>query len=94
MTRQLIQQEEFTSVQEAQAGISRLFRKARALKKFYRVMRNREPLGVLVPNDLWMSLIEDLEALSSPQYLSEIDKARKDKGRITPREAKQRLGLR
>lgn len=94
MSRQLIQEEEFTSVQEAQAGITRLFRKAKKLKKFYRVMRNQEPLGVLVPNDLWLSLIEDLEALSSSHYLSQIEKARKDKGRVSSRAAKRRLGLR
>ena len=83
MTPQLITQEEFTSVQQAQAGITRLFKKAAQNGKFYRVMRNQTPLGVLVPNDLWNSFLEDLEALSSPNYLKQIAIARNEKGSLT-----------
>lgn len=93
MSRQLIVEEEFTSVQQAQAGISRLFKKASKKKRFFRVMRNQEPLGVLIPNDLWLSLIEDLEALSSSAYLKAISESRKDKKRISSKEAKKRLGV-
>ncbi|MDI6785149.1 MAG: hypothetical protein QMD92_00410 [bacterium] len=57
--------EDFASVQEAQAGITKLFTKAKNKGKFVRVMRNQEPLGVLIPNNIWESLIEDMEALSS-----------------------------
>ena len=69
--------EDFASVQEAQAGITKLFMKAGNRGKFVRVMRNQEPLGVLIPNDLWESLLEDLEALSSPNYLKSIEESRK-----------------
>lgn len=93
MSNQLISQEEFTSVQKAQAGISRLFKEAAKKKRFYRVMCNQKPLGVLIPDDLWRSFIEDLEALSSPSYLASIAKSRKDKKKISSAKAKKRLGI-
>jgi len=77
MSPQLITMEDFASVQEAQAGITKLFVKAGNRGKFVRVMRNQEPLGVLIPNGLWESLLEDLEALSSPNYLKSIEESRK-----------------
>ncbi|MBL7036461.1 hypothetical protein ISR94_01245 [Candidatus Microgenomates bacterium] len=77
MSPQLILMEDFASVQEAQAGITKLFTRAGKNGKFVRVMRNQKPLGVLIPNNLWGSLVEDLEALSSPNYLKSIEKSRK-----------------
>ena len=59
--KQFILQEGFASVQEAHAGITRLFKKASKEKKFYRIMRNQEPLGVLVPNDMWIELVKQLD---------------------------------
>jgi len=85
--------EDFASVQEAQAGITKLFTKAKNKGKFVRVMRNQEPLGVLIPNNLWESLIEDLEALSSPNYLKSIEEARKDKKTYSSGDVDKILGL-
>ena len=48
--------------------------------------QNDEALGVLIPNHLWEDMIEDMEALSSPNYLARIAKARKSKKNITPME--------
>ena len=93
MSTQLIAQEDFASVQEVQAGVTRLFKKAKNKKKFIRVMRNQEPLGVLIPNDMWLSLIEDFEALSSPNYLKEISESRKESKLISSKEAKKLLGI-
>ena len=73
--------------------ISREFKEAAKKKRFYRVMRNQKPLGVLIPDDLWRSFIEDLEALSSPSYLTSIAKSRKDKKKISAAKAKKRLGI-
>ena len=56
-------------------------------------MRNQSPLDVLVPNDMWMSIIEDLEALSSPNYLKSIKEARKSKKFYTLEEVKKQLNL-
>jgi len=90
---QLITQEDFTSVQEVQAGTTRLFAKAAKRGKFYRVMRNKQALGVIIPNNLWDSFLEDVEAMSSPRYLKRIAQARKSKKFISSAEAKRRLGI-
>lgn len=93
MIQQLINDEKFTNVQKAQAGITRLFENARKTKSFYRVMKNDVPLGVLVPDDMWQSLTEDIEALSSPNYLNKIRESRRSNKRITSADVKKRLGL-
>lgn len=85
--------EDFASVQEAQAGITKLFIKAKNNGKFVRVMRNQEPLGVLIPNSIWEDMVEDMEALSSPRYISAIENARKDKKRYSSDEVKRDLGI-
>ena len=57
MNSQLILDEKFTNIQKAQAGLTRLFKKAQNDKSFYRVMKNDKPLGVLIPNALWKILL-------------------------------------
>jgi len=79
MIQQLINNEKFTNIQNAQAGLTKLFAGAKKSNSFYRVLKNDEPLGVLIPDSLWMGISEDLEALSSPNYRSRIAKARKEK---------------
>lgn len=76
MVQQLINDEKFTNVQKAQAGITKLFAAAAKGRHFYRVMKNDTPLGVIIPNDLWEDMAEDLEALSSPTYLRSVQEAR------------------
>lgn len=93
MVKQLIAQESFASVQEAQAGITKLFKKAAEEKKFYRVMRNQEPLGVLIPNEVWEDFIEDMEAASSQNFKKEIAKSRASKKRYSSEDIKRELGL-
>ena len=90
---QLIAREDFTSIQKAQAGLTKVFKKAEKNGKFVRVMRNNEPMGVLVPNRIWESFLEDLEALSSPSYLKRIAKSRADKKIYSMEEVKKRLGI-
>jgi len=93
MDKQLIANEEFTSIQEAQAGLTRLLKKAAKKNSFYRVMKNNRALGVLIPDNLWESFLEDLEALSSRAYLEEIKKARFSKKRYSAKEVKKALGV-
>lgn len=93
MTPQLIAMEDFASVQQAQAGITKLFTKAKARGKFIRVMRNQDPLGVLIPNSIWESMVEDFEALSSPNYLKAITEARIDKKVYSSSKIKKSLGI-
>lgn len=91
--RQLIQDEQFTNVQNAQAGLTRLFLKAGKKGTFYRVLKNDQPLGVLIPNKMWENMLEDFEALSSPRFLKEIKKARKSKKWYSLEEVEKELGL-
>lgn len=91
MIKQLINDEKFTNIQRAQAGLTRLFEDAQESGSFYRVMKNDEPLGVLVPDNVWQALVEDLEAMSSPNYRALIAKSRKDKKRVSSKEVKKML---
>jgi len=93
MIKQLINDEKFTNIQKAQAGLTRLFLEAKKTGSFYRVLRNDQPLGVLLPENIWQSLIEDLEALSSPTFRQKIAKARKERKTIKSSEVKKQLGL-
>ena len=93
MIKQLINDEKFTNIQKAQAGLTRLFLEAEKTGSFYRVLKNDQPLGVLLPDSLWQSLVEDLEALSSPNFRQKIAKARKEKKTIKASEVKKQLGL-
>lgn len=93
MIKQLINDEKFTNIQTAQAGLTRLFFDAQKTGSFYRVLKNDQPLGVLLPDNLWQSITEDLEALSSPSYKVKIIKARKGKKTIKASEIKKQLGI-
>jgi len=93
MDKQLIANEKFTNIQEAQAGLTRLLKKAARKSFFYRVMKNNKPLGVLIPDNLWLSFLEDLEALSSQTYLEDIKKARLAKKRYSSSKVKKILGI-
>lgn len=84
--------EKFTSVQEAQAGLTKLLVKAQSEGFYYRLLRNNKPLGILLPNVVWEDLLEDLEALSSQKYLEKIAKARRSKRSYTAKEVKKTLG--
>ena len=93
MIQQLINDEKFTNIQKAQAGLTRLFRDAAKTGSFYRVLKNDEALGVLIPNRLWEDLIEDMEAMSSPNYIAKIAKSRKEKGGKTLEQIEKELGI-
>ena len=93
MIQQLINDEKFTNIQKAQAGLTKLFKKASQTKTFYRVLKNDQPLGVLIPNNIWESWIEDFETLSSPAYIKRIAKARREKGGLTLDEIKKKYQL-
>src|SRR3990172_13411667 len=77
MIQQLINDQKFANIQKAQAGLTRLFADAEKTDSFYTVLKNDEPLGVLLPQRRWESLTEDFEAMSSPNYKKRIAAARK-----------------
>ncbi len=91
--KQLIRDEKFTNIQRAQAGLTRLFEEAKKTASFYRVMKNDQPLGVLIPNDMWEDLVEDFEAMSSPNYLQKIAAARRSKKTYSMDEVKKMLRM-
>jgi hypothetical protein len=93
MLSQLISDEKFTNVQNAQAGLTRLFTDAHKTSSFYRVLKNDQPLGVLIPNSLWQDIVEDMEALSSKAYKAKILRARQSKKKYSLSEVKKRLAL-
>lgn len=93
MLRQLINDEKFTNIQRAQSGLTSLFLQAQKTMSFFRVMKNDQPVGVLLPTNLWESLVEDIEALSSSNYRLRIIQARKSNKRYGASEVKQKLGL-
>lgn len=93
MNRQLLIDEKFTSVQEAQAGLARLLEKAETEGGFYRVLKNNKPVGVLLPNKTWESLVEDLVALSSKKYIANIRKARNQRKTYSSADVKKKLKL-
>lgn len=93
MVRQLITDEKFVNIQKAQAGLTKLLLEAQKTDSFYRVLKNDQPLGVLIPENLWRSFTEDLEALSSPNYRERIARARSEKKTITSSQVKKRFGL-
>ena len=93
MLKQVINDEKFTNIQKAQAGLTRIFKDAKKTGSFYRVMKNDEPLGVLIPNGIWQSLIEDLEALSSPVFRLRVLRARQEKKSISAKNLKKQLNL-
>lgn len=93
MIQQLINDEKFTNIQNAQAGLTKLFSQASSTSSFYRVLKNDQSLGVLVPNNMWESLVEDMEALSSPLYRTQIAASRLDKKRYSSSQIKKELGI-
>jgi PHD/YefM family antitoxin component YafN of YafNO toxin-antitoxin module len=93
MVKQLITDEKFTNIQRAQAGLTKLFLDAKKTGSFYRVLKNDKPLGVLIPETMWSGITEDLEALSSPAYLTKIAKARNEIKTISANKTKKELGL-
>lgn len=79
MIQQLINDQKFINIQGAQAGLTRLFADANKTGTFYTVLKNDQPLGILMSKRRWDSLAEDLEALSSPNYRKQIAESRKSK---------------
>lgn len=63
--KQMIADEEFVSIQKAQAGLTKIIKKAEREGKILRIMRNNESLGVLIPNKIFLKFVKLLETLSA-----------------------------
>ncbi len=84
--------EDFTSIQEVQGGVTRLLERANRSGKYYRVLKNNKPVGVLLTNSAWEDFLEDMEALASEKYKKTIAIARKQKS-VPVAKVKKMLGL-
>lgn len=93
MNPKILTREKFTSVQKVQAGVTKLLQSAESEGSYYRVMRNNQPVGVLLPNDLWDEFLEDIEAMSSPNFLKSLEEARKSQIFYTTEQIKERHNL-
>jgi PHD/YefM family antitoxin component YafN of YafNO toxin-antitoxin module len=94
MDTSLLRRQKFTNVQTVQAGVSKLFEKASQEGSFYQVLRNGdEPLGILIPQQVWEDWLEDEEAQASNKYRERIAVSRKDTTRVTSTDTKKRLGV-
>jgi|GEM_PF-1557307 len=94
MQKKLFQREEFASVQEVQAGVSKILKTAEARGSFIRVLKSSKPIGVIMPNSTFENLTEDLLALSSPSYRMSIQKARTERKKYSSHEVKKILNIR
>lgn len=72
-TLKLLQNEGVVNIKELQKSPSRY------LKGLTRILRGKETLGYFITGAVFDDLIEDMEAMSSPNYLKSIMKARQSK---------------
>lgn len=69
MLNNLLADEQFTNIQKAQAGLTRIFQDASKKSSFYRVLKNDQSLGVLLPDKLWKKMINVLNKLEKQNKL-------------------------
>ncbi len=94
MDTSILRRQKFTNVQTVQAGVAKLFEEAKKTGSFYQVLRNGdEPLGILMPQQVWEDWLEDQDAQNSESYKKRIAKARKEKGGISLEKIEQQIGL-
>ncbi len=93
MIKQLIGDEKLVNINKAQAGLTKLLVDAEKSGFFYRVIKSDQSLGVLVPQTMWESFVEDIEALSSPSFRTRVNTARAEKKTIKASDVKKQLGL-
>ena len=86
-TLKAIKKEHVVNVKELQKSPSR------HLKGITRILRGKKTLGHFLDEEAFDNLLEDLEALSSPNFLKSIRKARKSKTFISLEELEKRYGL-
>lgn len=90
----ILLRQKFANVQTVQAGVTKLFEEARKTDSFYQILRNgNEPLGILMPQEMWEDWLEDQEALASDNYKKKIAQARKETKTYSSIEIKKRLGI-
>jgi PHD/YefM family antitoxin component YafN of YafNO toxin-antitoxin module len=75
---QLLTAQKIISTKHFQSKFASVVKEAEKNKNYYNVVRNSESIGVFLPTEIWESLLEDIEALTSPNYLRKIAQSRKE----------------
>ena len=86
-TLKAIQKERVVNIKELQKSPSR------HLKGITRILRGKKTIGHFLSERAFDDLLEDLEALSSPNFLKSIRAARKSRKYVTLEELEKRYGL-
>lgn len=83
----LLKNEKMVNIKELQKSPSR------HLQGITRILRGKTTLGYFFAEKIFNDLVEDMEAMSSPNYLKSVMRARKNK-RLTPlSQVKKRYGI-
>ena len=86
-TLKLLKHESIVNIKELQKSPSR------HLRGITRVLRGKTTLGYFFAENIFSDLIEDMEAMSSPNYLKSIMKARRSKKLTTLSQVKKKYGI-
>ena len=78
MSLQLLTAQKIISTRNFQSQFAKMLKNAEKNGIYYNIVRNGDSVGVFLPIHFWESLLEDMEALSSPNYLKSIEEARKE----------------
>jgi len=76
MSQVLLQAQKIISTRNFQSQFAKMVKNAEEQGIYYNVVKNGDSVGVFLPIHFWESLLEDMEALSSPNYLKSIEEAR------------------
>jgi len=72
-TLKVLKREKVTNIKELQKSPSR------HLQGITRILRGKKTLGYFLNEEIFSNLIEDMEAMSSPNFIKSITRARKSK---------------
>ena len=86
-TLKILQKENVINIKELQKGPSR------HLQGITRVLRGGTTYGYFMNQEIFDNLIEDLEAISSPNFTKSITQSRKSKQTLTMEQVKKKYGL-
>ena len=84
-TLQLTRNNTFVSIREVQTSPTR------ALDGFKILLNNGKMQGIYIPQEMLDEYMEDLEAMSSPEYINLIKKARKETKHIPAKKVREKL---
>ena len=86
-TLKLLKNESIINIKELQKSPSR------HLQGVTRILRGKATLGYFFAEDVFSDLIEDMEAMSSPNYLKSIMKARQNKKLTSLSQVEKKYGI-